>query len=410
MLRVAFITYEYPPDIGKGGIGTYSKQVATLLSSLGWDIHVFSGSSHRELKENINGVQIHRVQCSNPYDFRERVVPVFQAENAIQPFDLLESPEIHGNAWEIKKIFPELPLVIRLHAPNYLVESLKRSYVPFFAKLRYVAGSLKRLRLDMGFWRSYNKNVDPDYQFIKIADYITAPSSSMKDWVIQNWNINDKEITVIPNIFNPSNDFLQIPVSEKELFKRVVFFGRLNVLKGLVNAGKAMKKILKKYPDYQFRIIGDDGEGPTGKNSMRAWLQNELMEVIDRVEFLNGMDYEKLPAYIHDCDIVLLPSLFESFSYTCAEAMAAGKAVIGSNKGGMKDMITDNKSGILIDPYSEKEIYHALEKLIIDNTMRYQCALHARQAILHNFNESKTLSVLTGFYKDVSAGKFETKN
>jgi glycosyltransferase involved in cell wall biosynthesis len=289
-----------------------------------------------------------------------------------------------------------------LHAPDHLVESLKKTYTPFLAKLRFVLGSIRRFKFDPGYWRKYDKQKDPDYQFIQLADFIKAPSQSMKQWVVNNWDIEAGHIHVIPNIFSPSEALLNIPISEVCNFKYIVFFGRLNVLKGLVNATRAMKKILKQYPEWQFRVIGDDGPGPYHDAGMKAWMQEKLNGVIGRVTFINGLDYEELPKVIADSEIVLLPSLFESFSYACAEAMAAGKAVVGSKNGGMADLIKDGENGLLVDPDKEKDIFEAVKKLIENNSTRYQYSLKARQRILQDYNAIDTAKLYDRYYKKIA--------
>lgn len=404
-MRIAFISYEFPPDTGKGGIGTYVQQIAGAMAANGNEVHVFAGSNYREGSDDSNGFIVHRIKCVNGDDFRGKVVLVFGEQNAIAPFDVIESPEINGNAWEVKKTFTNIPLVVRLHAPNYLVESLKKTYIPFTAKLRFILGSLKRFRFDLGYWRPYDKMLDPDYHFIQLANNISAPSAAMKNWAVKNWKIAPDKITVVPNIFFPSQDLLDIPINEKTNYNRVVFFGRLNVLKGLVNATKAMQNILVQNPEWQFRVIGDDGPGPNNHICMKEWMQKELKEVGSQVEFLNGMAYEDLPAAISDSEIVLLPSLFESFSYTCAEAMAAGRAVVGSNNAGMADLIENNKSGVLINPYSFREITGALQKLILDNQFRYQLSINARESILIKQNAAKTVHLFQEYYCNIIENK-----
>ncbi len=401
-MRIAFISHEFPPDTGKGGIGTYVKQIATAMASKGIDLHVFAGSPFKSGSIIVDGFQLHLVQCDSGLDFREKVLPVFTVHHLLLPFNVIESPEIGGNAWAIKKRYPQLLLIVRLHAPDYLVENIKKTYVPFSAKLRFVLGALRRLTWDLGYWRKYDKLMDTDYQFIQLADYITAPSEAMKNWVLQNWQIPAHKITVIPNIFLPDPAFLQIPFVVKNSYKRILFFGRLNVLKGLVNATIVMKEILQTNPDWQFRVIGDDGNGPYAGISMRNWMKQELETVLNQVEFIDGMSYELLPASIEQAEIVLLPSLFESFSYTCAEAMAAGKAIVGSNNGGMADLMVDGKSGLLVDPENPAALYNALSKLIADEEQRQQISINARQRILTEYNAEIITQKCIDFYTAIA--------
>jgi glycosyltransferase involved in cell wall biosynthesis len=389
-MRIGFITYEYPPDTGKGGIGTYTQQIADLLQSAGEEVHVFAGSHTRGGFENVNGVHVHRTFCTSVQDFREKVVPCFRTIHAQFAFDVIESAEIHANAFEIKKAFSLLPLVVRLHAPNYIVETLKKRYVPFLFKLRFVLGALRRGYWDAGYWRKYSFNKDDDYQFTIMADAITAPSTSMKEWAVNNWAISGKKISVIGNPFNPAEAFLKLPAPTAFDHKTVLFFGRLNVLKGLVHATKAMKKILATHPEWKFKVIGDDGPGPAPNGlQMRAWMKEQLCCYKDRVIFYDGVPYERLPELLKEGEIVILPSLFESFSYACLEAMAAGKAVVGSKNGGMNDLINNGKTGLLIDPEIENSLYKAIDFLITKPESCFEMARLARiQSSITSRNEA----------------------
>lgn len=348
-------------------------------------------------------IHFHKVNCLDVLDFRSKVLSVFSAEQYIKAFEIIESPEIHGNAWEIKNAFPQIPLIVRLHAPNYLVEHLKKRYTSLYSKLRYVAGSLRRGKFDLGYWRKYDYLNDADFQFTKIANAITAPSETMKHWAVKHWHLLPEDLIVIANPFIPAEALLEIPINEKAGQKEIVFFGRLNVLKGLVNSTIAMKKILEDFPEYHFTVIGDDGPGLRAEETMKQWMQKKLKNLKDNVSFYEGLDYEKIPAAISNASIALLPSLFESFSYTCAEAMAAGKAVVGSKDTGMEDLIVNNYSGLLVNAGSKKEIYEAVKKLIVNKELRYSISNSARKSISTSFTGDTLTNQYINFYKNIIA-------
>jgi glycogen synthase len=402
-LKIAYISYELPPDIPKGGIGTYTLQAANLMCKAGATVHIFAGSNSRNVTEQIDGIIIHRIMCVNPPHFSEKLLAIFTKVNLETNFNIVECPEIHHHGIEIKKNFTQIHLIIRLHAPNYLVESLKKKYIPFTTKLRFVLGALRRGKFDVGYWRKYDYTSDSEYQFAKLADTITAPSKTMKDWAVKNWEIDASTIVVIPNPFKAPLALLNLPIHREVIQKKIVFFGRLNVLKGLVNTTLAMKKILKEYPQYSFCIIGDDGPGPNNKLTMRQWMQLQFEQVKKQVFFLDGQAYEKLPLAIADAEIALLPSLFESFSYTCAEAMAAGKAVVGSIHTGMQDMIVHNQNGKLVDVENVQEIYEATKQFIDNNELRYTIAINARNDISIKYDASTIGKQYIDFYKEVAA-------
>jgi glycogen(starch) synthase len=397
-MRIAYISYELPPDIPKGGIGTYTLQAAALMQAAGHEVSIFCGSPSRSVYEQAAGVDIYRVLCTSPDDFTEKVLPIFREAHTSKAFDLIECPEIHGNGRLIKQSFPQLSLIVRLHGPDFLVESLKKTYTSFAVKARYRLGAIRRGVFTKKL-NSYNKASDNDLAFASTADQISAPSDSIKQWAMKQWGISDEKITVLPNPFT-APEMLSANEVHTGIAKEILFFGRLNVLKGTVNFTKAMKIILQKFSEMRVTIIGDDAPGPYREPSMKHWMQKELQNYAGRISFYEGMDQESLYKHIGAADIVVLPSLFETFSYTCAEAMAAGKAIIGSSAGGMKELLSDG-AGIAVDPYDADAIAAATEKLITDDGLRIKMSEKAQQKMQSDLYTKKVSSQMTALYTSV---------
>ncbi|MEO6456044.1 MAG: glycosyltransferase family 4 protein [Ginsengibacter sp.] len=367
-MRIAFISYEYPPGTAIGGIGTYTFQVANLLANNNFDVHIFAGSHFQSGISSENGIPIHRVKCTGPQDFQKSVLRHFEKEHIANPFHLIESPEIHANAMEIKRKFSSVPLVVRLHASNHLVENLKKKYLPLKNKWRFLLGALRRGKWDLGYWRKYDYKNDPDYLFVQIADYVAAPTLQMKNWAIENWDMKPECIRIIENPFVENGLFKAAHTNNEE--PAIIFYGRLNVLKGLITATKAMKNILENYPGWKWIIVGDDGTAANGKDSMKKWIQDYLKQVIQQVSFYVSAPKEQIPFYLRQASIVLVPSLFESYSYVTLEAMCAGKAIIGSKNTGIASLIENNVTGILADPYKIHDWQKAIQQLIDDIELR----------------------------------------
>jgi len=391
---LAFISYEYPPYTAIGGIGEYTRQVASLLANEKFDVHIFAGSHIQSNTCIENDITIHRVQCTGPHNFKTNVVPYFEMEHASNPFQLIESPEIHGNAAEIKQSFPTVPLIVRLHASNWLVESFKKQYVPLNTKIRYFLGALRRGKWDLGYWRNYDYKNDADFIFVQLADFISAPTIQMKNWVSSNWKINPDKIKVIENPFVENEAFKNAITDNEE--QAIIFYGRLNVLKGLITATKAMKQILKNNPGWRWIVIGDDGTAADGKASMKVWMQSQLKNVTAQVTYYDSLPNKKIPELLRQASIVLIPSLFESYSYVTIEAMCAGKAVIGSTNTGIASLIENNVTGRLANPYNNKEWKNTVQQLINDKKLRQRIGKAAREYV-----ESKYLinTEIIAYYK-----------
>lgn len=387
-MHIAFITSEFPPDTGFGGIGTYTNQVASLLVKMGHHPEVFTASFEREITEKYNGYTVNRVKISELNQFKNNVFEKFSKIDEINPFQVMECPEIGGEAQLIKEKYPDLPLIVRLHTPGVLVTKLQNTYTPLLTKLRFVVGSLLRGKIDLGYWARYDKNQysDPDYLITEKADVITAPSEAMKHWAVNFWRINPERIKVIPNPFIPPKELLDIALDS--MTKRITFIGRLNVLKGLVNLTKAIPEILDRHPDWSFRFIGKSENSSIQGKDMKSWILEELNDYKDSIEFIDWVDYNELPRYYADTEICIFPSLFESFSYVCAEAMSAGRAIVGSNRGGMAELLGD--AGILINSYKKDDISKALCKLIEDTRLREKCKINSRESIINTSERQYT--------------------
>ena len=89
-MRIAFVTSEFPPDTGFGGIGTYTNQVATFLLSMGHEPEVFTASFQREITEKYNGYTVNRVKISELNQFKNNVLEKFSKVHEINLFQVME--------------------------------------------------------------------------------------------------------------------------------------------------------------------------------------------------------------------------------------------------------------------------------------------------------------------------------
>lgn len=98
-------------------------------------------------------------------------------------------------------------------------------------------------------------------------------------------------------------------------------------------------------------------------------------------------------------DVVAVPSVFEAFGLVPAEAMALGAAVVASNTGGLKDLIVDGTSGLLVPPRDEPALADALERLLRDPGLRAELGRGARKRIEDEFSTSVVAGKFEAFYE-----------
>lgn len=368
-MRIAYISFEFPPDTAIGGIATYTENIATLMAARGHHIEVFTASpSGLSLMEQWNErILVHRVYTKDRDNFHNTILPFFSDRHKMISFDLVESPEYSREGFSIKQAFPTLPMVIRFHTPSFWVKLLNQKYTGFSFKER-----LKRIT---GI-KEYEKDKDKEYLFTLSADGWSVPCASMKDILTAYWNLDPAKINVIPNPFLPTDALLDIPVETST--NRVTFIGRLEVRKGVTQLAAAIPLVLEKKPGVQFRFIGKSNHGPNKKGKMVDYLKEQLSPVIDNIEFIDHIEKEKVPAFLSQTDICVFPSFWELFGYVCIEAMSAARGIVASKEGGMKDMLSDIYGGILIDPESPQQIADGILFLLDNPDQRFVMGIRSR--------------------------------
>ena len=108
-MKIAFISYEYPPDTAYGGVATYVYQAARMLYERGHYVEVFAGSPHRYGTKNEEGIIVHRIVIKEREKFSEHIGSVFAQRHAATKFDILEGPEVHADARGAVELVPDIP-------------------------------------------------------------------------------------------------------------------------------------------------------------------------------------------------------------------------------------------------------------------------------------------------------------
>jgi glycosyltransferase involved in cell wall biosynthesis len=107
---------------------------------------------------------------------------------------------------------------------------------------------------------------------------------------------------------------------------------------------------------------------------------------------------DKLAAYV-DSEVYVLPSRYDTFPMTILEAYACGKPVIASNVGGLRDLVIDKETGILVEPGNVNELSRALlVSLLEDNVAKW--SLSAKEFV-KQFSIERVVDKLEQVYVNV---------
>jgi glycogen synthase len=382
MMRIALISYEYPPDTAVGGIATYTAQAAAMLAVRGHHIEVFTASPNRSGTIEENGITVHRVMTTDRDRFRFAIGPIYRQRAQEVQFNVVEGPEYLAEAAEAARLNSGgAALVVRLHTPSHLMDELMRPPM----------GTLKRLRTELGAWRRgirppwwHDSLSDVERLHTESADVISAPSNAVADIAARDWKLHRDRIRVFPNVYQPSAPLLAIPTDTRT--NTVTFLSRLEMRKGVIDLADAIPLILKQSPTTRFRLIGRPQRAPDGNGDMVDYLKSRLGPAAASVEFSPPIPHDRIAEVFAATDICVCPSIWENFPYACLEAMAAGRGVVASSAGGMAEMIRDDESGLLVPPRSPARIADAVVALLNDPARRMKMGEAARQRVATAFS------------------------
>jgi glycosyltransferase involved in cell wall biosynthesis len=136
--------------------------------------------------------------------------------------------------------------------------------------------------------------------------------------------------------------------------------------------------VLQKYKHVNFVFAGRD---------LFRYMELKILPFIDknrlqkRFFYLGALDLPHVRAVLKNTDIFLIPSLWENCPYSCIEAMAAGRAIVSSDCGGMPELIRDGENGLLAKSGDAASFIATLERAIEDRALRERLGAAARREV-----------------------------
>jgi hypothetical protein len=181
--------------------------------------------------------------------------------------------------------------------------------------------------------------------------------------------------------------------------------GRLEERKGIDVLFDAIKTLLPLYPAVQVDIVGDSTLiGAEDKTYKQLFLADPRTQPIrDRVTFHGSVSDEELRGFYGSCDLFVAPSRYESFGLILLEAMIYSKPVIGSNVGGMTEVVEHGVSGLLAEPGNARSLTACIRQLLDDTEMRRRLGAAGRRRYEQLFKPEHMVNGVIGFVADLAA-------
>ena len=351
-MKIAMVG-QFPPHVG--GVGVHIHTLSKELVKQGHEVYVIT-YPHKNIQD-IDGIHVIGTKGLNIPGVRGLMFKK-NAKKALE--NLLQKEDIdiiHGHY-----LFPAGAAAVEVGNEHGI-----KTYVTAHGSDMFEVYKKQPLM------RSTIKNV------LKRADCVLVVSNALRHEVIAtgvtgisqktklSWNSVDvgKFCDDENNSFKNENNLLDKPI--------VMFVGNLIKRKNVESLLEA-KKIANS--EYYLVIVGD---GPLFKKLNKKVEEENIRDVI----FTGSRD--DVENIIPSCDVLILPSFSESFGLVLIEALACGKPVIGSNVGGISEIIT-NDVGLLVNPEKVSSIARAIDKVINEDEFRSNLSSNARQRAM-NFSK-----------------------
>ena len=410
-MKIWFLTGEFAPDFG-GGIGTYVENCAKMFAEAGDDVTVIV----RSLKENKEektkeGYKVVRFRQGEgeyytylgydnalAYQYYEVIMKLIDKYG--KP-DVIEMQEYNAygqyiiqNKLMLNEKLKDIPLVVHLHTPSF--ETLKINQFNTYEAPFYWIGEMEKF-------------------CIKGADALLCPSQFLADKL--QYLVPDKKINVINLPFDIDKGELEKyqesnPIKSDK--KTLLYFGRTEYRKGVIQMLKGAEKLWEKGLDFKVKIIGGDVKLESKGTFIGEELKKKYAKYIEsgNLEMLAPIPHLDLIPHILSATAVTIPSLYENFPNTCIYSMWLGKPVLVSKSGGQAEMVQESgKNGIIFDWDKEGDFEEKLEQLLNMSDEELQTmGNNAKTRINKLCNMETNLKLRREFFEEVIRNKNKQKD
>jgi hypothetical protein len=190
------------------------------------------------------------------------------------------------------------------------------------------------------------------------------------------------------------------PAAREDRTKKVLFVGRLEPRKGIGVLLEVIPKVLETVPEAEFDIVGKDVMGAS--SPVPGWRQAHR-SLRRRVRFHGVVPSQTVDSMYEACDLLVAPSRYESFGLIYVEAMARGKAVIGTTAGGIPEVVRHEETGLLVPPDDPEALAAAIIRLLRDDEYRRTLGQAGYGRYRAEFSAWKMAGRMLDFYREVIA-------
>lgn len=207
----------------------------------------------------------------------------------------------------------------------------------------------------------------------------------------KRFGVSPSKIEVIYNgvdrdIFAPGYDERPNP------HPTVLTVARIDPVKDIITEIRAAAIVKERIPDVKFLVYGSVAVPEYYEECLSLCKQLSLEET-----FIFAGHTNDVPAALRSADVIALTSITEAFPYSVVEAMMAGKAVVATDVGGVREAIAD--CGMVVRPRQHEELAQALITLLENAELRQSIGEEAHKRALNLFTIERSLGLYLKSYQ-----------
>ena len=175
----------------------------------------------------------------------------------------------------------------------------------------------------------------------------------------------------------------------------LLFFGMIKPNKGLIHLLRAMPEVLRAIPDARLVIAGEPVED---FDHYAAAIRELSIEhaVITRLGYVPDED---AGAYFHSADVIVLPHTEVSLSGVAWVALGFGRPILGTNVGGLPDLVEEGMNGALVAPGSSVALSQAIIRMLGDPEQLERMGERAKAAFEARYSWARTANQTLQLYR-----------
>ncbi len=399
-MKALFYTREFPPYV-YGGAGVHVEYLAAELAKLmEMDVRSFGDQDEKHGNLTVKGFPYDNPVFDDTNDKLKAVLKTLSTCIHMNS-DYVDADVVHCHTWYahfagiVAKLCYGIPLVITTHS----LEPLR----PW-----------KREQLGRG----YDASSWVEKTALEMADALIAVSEETKEDVLKHFNVDEKKVNVIYNGINLEEYVVTEETSTLERYgidkskPYVLFVGRITRQKGIIHLVNAIKYI---DPDTQIVLCAGAPDTPEIAKEMEDSV-SEVKKTRHNIIWIDEMlpKEEVIQLYSH-ADVFCCPSIYEPFGIINIEAMACKTAVVASAVGGIKEVVVDGETGILVpveqqnvapfeptDPDKfARDIADGVNKVINNKELKDSMAIKGRKRVEEHFDWIAIAKQVEELYKSL---------